>query len=263
MSAAFRPPFLRLPAFALALGALAPGVASAGVTTSFEETYAASAEVRVTLENFNGSIVVHTWDRPEVKLAAVKRARDAEELAAIEVRVEARPHQLTIETVRHPLPRRWWVFSRPNTGAVDYTLTVPVGAQLRTLSTFNGNITATGTRGRVHLKTTNGRIALHDAAGEIHLEGVNSAIRAELAAFGQGHDLKCTSVNGAIKIVLPADASADVALATVNGGIRTDFDLAAETTGTVRKRLQGAVGTGAGQLEARTVNGGIDLVRAP
>src|SRR5215217_4782137 len=43
---------------------------------------------QVNLETFDGVITVHTWDKPEVKVTALKRAKDAEEMRGVSVRAE-------------------------------------------------------------------------------------------------------------------------------------------------------------------------------
>ena len=85
---------------ALALsGADAPR-AQAGpeLTEEFHQTYPLAAGGRVSLSNINGAVRVVGWDRDEVKVDAVKRARAPERLREAQIKVDASPARIRIET---------------------------------------------------------------------------------------------------------------------------------------------------------------------
>jgi DUF4097 and DUF4098 domain-containing protein YvlB len=72
--------------------------------------------------------------------------------------------------------------------------------------------------------------------------------------------LELETVNGAIRLELPADARGRVEGQTVNGGISSDFPL--EVQGKWGpKHLSGELGSGGGRVSLRTVNGSIHLNR--
>ena len=67
-------------------------------TERFEQTYPLSANGRVSVSNVNGSITIDTWDKKEVKLEAVKTADSKDRLTDVEIKIDARPDSLTVET---------------------------------------------------------------------------------------------------------------------------------------------------------------------
>src|SRR5699024_2835511 len=67
-------------------------------TERFEQTYPLNSNGRVSVGNVNGSIVIDTWDRNEVKLEAVKTADDKAKLADVEIKIDARKDYLSVET---------------------------------------------------------------------------------------------------------------------------------------------------------------------
>ena len=72
-----RLPRLALPLAALAVAALAlAGGALAGqvVEEPFEKTYDGTGIERVRLQNVNGPVRIGTWEKPHVRVSAVKRA---------------------------------------------------------------------------------------------------------------------------------------------------------------------------------------------
>src|SRR6185369_1652367 len=98
-------------------------------TERFEQTYPLTPNGRVSVSNVNGSITVNAWDRNEVKLVAVKTADSKERLADVEIKVDAKPDYLCVETnydnwKNHGNGERW----RNGKLQVDYELSVPRGA---------------------------------------------------------------------------------------------------------------------------------------
>ena len=86
---------------ALALTAADSGRAQSSrpeVTEEFHQTYPLSASGRVSLSNINGSVHITAWDRNEVKVDAIKRARTPERLREAEIKVDANANAVEIET---------------------------------------------------------------------------------------------------------------------------------------------------------------------
>jgi DUF4097 and DUF4098 domain-containing protein YvlB len=91
---------------------------------------------------------------------------------------------------------------------------------------------------------------------------VNGSITARLGSTNWRGDVELTTVNGGITVDLPASASMEVDASTVNGSMSTDFPL------TIRgkwgpRRMSGTVGQGGRTLSLSTVNGSMQLRRAP
>src|SRR5215467_9535200 len=69
-----------------------------GVREEFHQTYPLTVNGRIDLENINGAVHISVWDQNQVKVDAIKRAGDEERLKNIEIRVNARPESISIET---------------------------------------------------------------------------------------------------------------------------------------------------------------------
>src|SRR6266513_4264757 len=67
------------------------------VTEEFHQTYSLNANGRVELQNINGAVHITVWDRNEVKVDAIKRAADQDELKREEILVDARTDSIAIE----------------------------------------------------------------------------------------------------------------------------------------------------------------------
>lgn len=165
---------------------------------------------------------------------------------------------------------------RRNDVQVDFALKVPAGIHLaaRTVNgavkvegidgdvrarTVNGSIRASGSKGDVDAHTVNGAIRL-EAGGTARAETVNGSIEADLGRADWKDRLEFETVNGSVRVSLPADASTDVHVTTSNGRIRSEFDLS-QTQRATRRELRGTIGDGGRELRISTVNGGVRLER--
>jgi len=145
---------------------------------------------------------------------------------------------------------------RDNDVTVDFTVRVPAGVRFAG-KTVNGGVTATQLAGPVTVSTVNGDVEFSTSAyGEAHT--VNGSIHAALGSTAWSDALTFKSVNGSVVVELPADASTNLHVTTVNGRIDTAFPIS--VTGTVNpRRLNGTIGAGGRDLTIETVNGSVTL----
>lgn len=235
-----------------------PFLARAEVTATVDETRPLAATGEVLVENVNGPIVVETWDKPEVHLVAVKSARTEADLKALDVVVDSGEKRFAVKTVYLDKDGSW-LKKFTNTGEVRYTLTVPHTATLRRIETVNGPISIANAHGRVAAKTVNGRIEARGLSHEVELSTVNDGILAEFDSVSEKQDIVLDTVNGSLRLRLPANAGAEVSAGTLNGSIENDFGLASDTTKWVGRKLEGTIGDGAARIRLKTVNGGIEI----
>ena len=62
---------------------------TAQVTEEFHRTVPLSSNGRISLENINGNVTVTGWERNEVQIDAVKKARDQQKLDEARIEVDA------------------------------------------------------------------------------------------------------------------------------------------------------------------------------
>jgi DUF4097 and DUF4098 domain-containing protein YvlB len=244
---------LTLVSLATLLGALA--VCSAEeVREEFHQTHPLNQQGHVHLENVNGNVRIVTWDRDEIKVDAIKRAKKQEHLDEVKIELEAKPDRISIKT-KYPdsKTRR----NKNNSTSVDYTLTVPRQSNLNKISTVNGGIEIEKMSGNVEANSVNGNVTASGLSGETQLSTVNGSVKGTFAELKKRVSLN--SVNGSVTIALPPDASADISADTVHGGISSDFSLKAKKNFPVGQDLHGKLGEGGPAVKISTVNGGIHL----
>lgn len=192
------------------------GAALAARVEQVEERYFPLTEDgSVSLKNVAGKILIHAWQKEEVKMMATKSARalrekEAEEfLERIEIDVTAREDCLEIVT-RYPISS-WWsgLKSLSYSAGVDYELWVPRGAAVRTESTsgdirieeryncvqahtVSGDIELTSIWGDIDIGTTSGNIHTENTKGTIIARSISGDIKI-LGAKGAARTMKTVS----------------------------------------------------------------------
>ena len=227
------------------------------VMEEFHHTYPLTAEGRVSLRNINGAAHISTWDQNQVKVDAIKRASDDEELKQEEIRVDARADSIAIETKYHHNENGW---HNHRAAEVEYTLTVPRNARLESIELINGGLDVIGVKGDVHASCINGTLKARDLSGAAKLSTINGPLYADFAQLA--HSVELSSVNGPVHLTLPSDAKADIEAATVHGGIDNNFGLRTNIHRWVGHDLRGELGGGGTRIHLNNVNGTIDVRHA-
>src|SRR5215469_7488827 len=107
------------------------------VTEEFHQTYPLTSDGRVELQNINGAVHISAWDRNEVKVDAIKRGEDEQELKNEEIRVDASANSISIET-KYRQHQEDWHGNHHRGADVEYTLMVPRTARLDEIKLING-----------------------------------------------------------------------------------------------------------------------------
>ena len=123
----------------------------------FSKTYPLAPDGTFRLENTNGIVRVTTWAKSEVEIIAQKSASRESDLARLEIKIEADPRSVSVDTI---YPRRPFLRAK-----VTYEIHVPEGIKLERVRTTNGNIELTGRYSDVKAGTTNGDVRLDSVVG--------------------------------------------------------------------------------------------------
>lgn len=218
----------------------------------FNQTYDLAPGGTIGLKNINGPVTIKAWDRGQVEVKAIKKAKSREDLDQTTIEVDPQPSRINIRTV-HPK-------SKTHDGvSVSYTLHVPRNVNLDKIESVNGSVTISDIDGSIDSHTVNGSINISNSSGSTSASTVNGGITVELNNVA-GKDMKFKTVNGSIKAYLPESISADVTAKTTNGSIHTDFPLTVQGKFT-GKTINGRLGNGGPVLSLETVNGSVGLMK--
>lgn len=218
------------------------------------------------IKGVNGRITASPSAGREIELHALKRGR-RHDPKLVEIEFVEHEGGLTICAVypsRDGQPNECKpgkggrISVRNNDVNVEFTLKVPANVAF-VGRTVNGSVDADGLSGNVEAYTVNGGVRL-GALGHARAETVNGSIRATLGKADWKEPLAFKTVNGSVRVSLPASANASVRVETVNGGIESEF--AMSDSKKTRRSLTGTIGSGGRELSIKTVNGSVALRRA-
>lgn len=241
----------------LLVALLATGSLFASVTKEETFSFKLNDGGRFSISNVNGSIVVTGGSGDSVEIIATKKADNQEDLDKIEIEISHSSDEIVVETELGKSDR--WYSRGNNSGSVKYEVIVPVGTELDSVETVNGNVNISGVSGKVVAESVNGDLDVSDLAGDVGLSTVNGNIDAEFAQLEGQQRVKAETVNGRVTLKLPENANVEVSADTLNGGISAgDFGLEVEK-GFVGSDLNGKIGDGSARLNIDTVNGAIKI----
>jgi DUF4097 and DUF4098 domain-containing protein YvlB len=251
---------LIVPLFLFAFAAL---FSDASVKETVESTHAVDPGASFSLDNINGRVTIDTWDRAEIKIVALKKADDQEDLDAMDVKIQASPTHVSVWTKYNKKEDASFWNRWNSSGEVSYTVTVPVGTVLEEVKTVNGAVRVNGVEGSVHVSSVNGSVEAEGLRSDASISTVNGHLKAVFASINQNQRIKLNSVNGRSEIVVPANASFEIKARTVHGGISNDFGLDnGRSKWGVGSRMRGQLGEGGADVDISTVNGGIRVSKA-
>jgi len=182
----------------------------------FQKVIPINSQVNVIAETFNGSITVSPADQSEVELVAHIKAygytQDEADAAvdSLTPEIDTTASALTIACKRRNQTLTY-------SDSVSLELKVPAGWPL-ILTTSNGSVSTTQSRGPVTINTSNGKIEVKESAGSLQLATSNGKIVIENSAG----NVQASSSNGAVELT-NCSLEGKCKLGTSNGKIKVSF----------------------------------------
>jgi len=213
----------------LLLAGLLSGLVGCGSAThrtleeTFEQVYTIEPTANLTVINGDGAIFVYGSNTNEMRVQAIKRAYTRERLKQIAVDVSIQPGSVSINT-KFPLKPKWAVFDR--SGTVDYTIVVPLTANLARLELGAGEVVVDGMRSqRMHARLGSGRIFAHNCFGKVALALDRGTLTLIYDWWEPGKSSIQTNIaHGNAWAFLPADIVCHLVAETEHGIIESDFE---------------------------------------
>jgi DUF4097 and DUF4098 domain-containing protein YvlB len=216
----------------------------------FRARYSLASTGRVAIQNLYGDVQITAWDRDEVLIEATKHSTDARHLEDARIVVDTADGLVSIRT-------QYVGSDIDNPAAVEYRIKVPRKANLDNVKLVNGGLSISGVTGAVKASSVNGSIKVDKLEGEADLSTINGQVEAEFQSISRCKPITLSSVNGPIRLALPAGAAATVSAQNRSGGIDSDFGRAwRASTG---HRLEAALNGGGAVIRLNNINGGISI----
>jgi len=255
---------------ALSIGAAA-AVAGDEYKEKFDKTIDLALDGKVFLSNVSGDIKVFVWDKVQVKIDAMKYARNEENAKDVTIEVSGDGRIVRIET---KYPKRGFWGRESGNASVDFTLYIPAKASIEATS-VSGDVALEAIGGTVRAKSVSGDVSLAKAgagaecasvSGDVEVSDVKGGLDAgsvsgSVVASRIEGSVEATSVSGDVELrdVLGAET---VKAKTVSGDVLFEglsvpkgrYHLESHS-GDVTVRLPAEAGF---ELEAATFSGDID-----
>ncbi len=261
-----------------------------------DTTIAVTQGTRLKIENQGGDIVVHGWDRNQVRVQASHSRRTHVDIShsgavlSLEAEADRGPANMVDYEITVPVWMALDLSGMYATVTVDGTrgpitvetlegdITVKGGAETVKLSTTSGKIFVSGARGRIDLNSTSDDIVGSDLQGDVVAETVSGDITlrridaktvdvqtlsGELAYDGRivdGGRYSLLTHSGEIYLSVAEGTNATIATAIGSGDVRATFTLPSSERPS-RRRQTYRLGTGSATVELETFSGDIRLFR--
>jgi putative adhesin len=252
---------------ALVSVAILAGAAPAAAQADFQWHGRVNAGQAVEIRGINGDVRATASSTGEVEVTAARTARRSN---PADVRIEVVPHAggVTICAVYPSVPGREPNTCEPGGGGksntrdndtvVHFDVRVPYGVNFIG-RTVNGEVSGESLQGDAEGHTVNGSVRLA-TTGLAVANTVNGSVNVTMGRADWPNGASFNTVNGGITLTLPSYVNAELRADTLNGSIESDFPIT--VTGQVSpRRVHGTIGSGGRELNLKTVNGSIKLLR--
>ncbi len=232
------------------------------VAETFSKICPADGNVRITIQNMDGSIRIYGADTKEVRIEAIKQAYGQERLKKIAINVADRPDSISIETMYPPRPK--WGFS-DRSGTVDYILVVPQTATIARLELTNGEVLIDGMRtGKVNANLVNGRLFDHNGFGQHELFVANGGLDIGFDWWEERKfSVAARIVNGNARAFIPSESDFHLLAVSADGNVTNDFSEQADRHGEALQKIDAQIGEPSDVvIQINATHGNINVVEA-
>jgi DUF4097 and DUF4098 domain-containing protein YvlB len=282
-----------------------PALAAAGcvinvdadqVVVREEKQFKVGKDAELTLDTFDGSIQITSWNQPEVRVEIQKRGPDREIAAALEVRASQEGNRVRVEAPSPKVTREFMGIGNYSSPSVSFVVRVPEHVTLTattrdgsivvenvdgtiTLRSGDGSIRAAGVTGGLSAHTDDGSLTLTDVNGRLSLESGDGSIRLDgrvedlqaktgdgsiVVDVDEGSAMKgnwsVSTGDGSIAFSVPESFSAEIDATSRDGRVRSDIaGLEGERSDSGRGTLRGRIGNGGHTVTLRSGDGSISV----
>jgi DUF4097 and DUF4098 domain-containing protein YvlB len=272
-----------------------------GLTAKEKKTFSVTGQPDVTLETFDGSIEIHSWDRNEVEVEVERRGMEQALLDEMKIEAEQQGDKITLRVTGPTrsetrgvtigvhvspaarlyvaVPRKALINARTADGSirvenVEGRLAVRTGDGSVALARVVGDVEARSADGSVRLEGATGRLDVETEDGSIVVDGRPSVLRARTGdgsirvqvepdtQMSEAWDI--STRDGSVTLTLPTAFNAEIDAETSDGSIRSShpgLSTDDDRHDQRRRQLHAKMGEGGVALKVRTGDGTIRFER--
>jgi DUF4097 and DUF4098 domain-containing protein YvlB len=260
-----------------------------------DQTVPAERGGRLTINNFAGEVIIHSWDKDTIHVVARHQSRTKVNIrpGASGVSISASGSMGPQGSVDYEITAPGWmpvkvegqfnfvtidgVQAEVSASSVRGDITIKGGTGFVTAKTIEGEIAVEGARGKVNVSSVNQGIKISDTSGDITADSVNGPITMTgiqsksveatttngnityEGTLADGGMYTFTTHNGDLSLGVPETSSATFTVRTYNGEFRTDLPLEGMSREDMRrgKRVTMTLGKGSADVTLESFSGSI------
>lgn len=209
-------------------------------TTSFGQN-GATEQLSVPLSNpgkpyslkvqlVTGSIKVVSYEGKEILISVTPRNGEEERPEANETGMKRISSSGGYEVTAKEADNTVTIHTGNPVRALDLNIKVPQDVKLKIGTVNDGTIIVENVRGEIEATNVNDLISLTNISGSVVANTINGDVTVSFTSVDPKAPMAFSTLNGDIKVTLPADTKANLKVKSDNGDVYSDFDIDIDKT---------------------------------
>jgi hypothetical protein len=209
-------------------------------TTSFGQN-GATEQLSVPLSNpgkpyslkvqlVTGSIKVVSYEGKEILISVTPRNGEEERPEANETGMKRISSSGGYEVTAKEADNTVTIHTGNPVRALDLNIKVPQDVKLKIGTVNDGTIIVENLRGEIEATNVNDLISLTNISGSVVANTINGDVTVSFTSVDPKAPMAFSTLNGDIKVTLPADTKANLKVKSDNGDVYSDFDIDIDKT---------------------------------
>lgn len=202
-----------------------PGALGRTPLDEFHKNVPLSQGGTLSLENVNGNVEIHGWEREELDVYAEKMIQLPDRTQFyVYPRKDFTPGIVFDKFENFVKIRTKNISENKEVGFVDYYIDVPHSINLKDIAVRRGNMIITEVYGDAYLDLMDGDIVVDNFSGSLTASVVHGSIDASLFDLQEEDEIVITSREGDINLSIEENASAHFQAVFPNGELSSEFE---------------------------------------
>jgi hypothetical protein len=223
----------------------------------FHKIVSLGAGGTLSLENANGDVEIRGWDQEDVEITAEEGRGDDRDRRRWPYygTGDAQPH-VQVDQLDRLIKIKAGSPEEENARPVHFVISVPRSINLTDIRINRGRVHIADVYGRVRVELAEGDIAVENFSGSLDLSLVRGSAEAEVLDLRKDDEVRITTKEGDIDLLLQPEVSVRLEATASNGEISSDFDLGQDLPA---KKVSAQIGKAEAAAFLTTLNGDIHL----
>lgn len=234
-----------------------PGYGGRAPLDEFHKNVTLSPGSTLSLENMNGNVEIHGWERDELDVYAEKMIQFPDRTRFYVYPGKNLVPGIVFDKFENFVKIRTKNISEDKEmGVVDYYIDVPRSVNLKDIVVRRGNISITEVYGDAFLDLTDGDIVVDSFSGSLTASVVHGSVEATLFDLREEDEIVITSREGNITLSIKEDASAQIEAVFPDGELISEFEFQVPLD---EKKIEARLGENGPRIALTALRGNVTI----